>query len=421
MMYSQRILAGFLYVALLSSGAINAAECGPSGQTISIAGSTTVLQLAERWAEQYMVLCGDITVVVEGGGSSSGATRVCGGTSKDGGPVDIGDMSRDWLINEASPSSNGYLYRCIEGDRSRSAIQVPVALDGLSIAVDKNGTAASCLQKIGGLTPDQLRWIFTSYDSDQLRATGWDPESIPNSDGDESTHLWSELDARCSAVEIKLAGPNEGSGTFEYFHQTILVDLDAGETHPTDRPGGYFNSSDYKEVVAYIEAHDDAIAFFAYYLFLHDIDHLYAVPILNDEGDYVISSPESVADGTYNPLSRLIYMNLWNDAQSLENTRPFLQFGFSVNGTSLVNETGFVAIDESERELLLSSLPGEGKSFAVEVQDAEKDVYGSSAALSSDSQETSGGTPSRMVTMIFCRAAMILGLAILSYATMDFL
>lgn len=248
-------------MVLLSSKPIHASECGPSGQSIVLAGSTTVQQLAERWAESYMTACRDIIVTVEGGGSSSGATRVCGGTSKGGGPVDIGDMSRDWFVDEATPSSNGYLYRCIVGDQARSAIQMPVALDGLSIAVGKNGTAASCIQMLGGLSPDQLRWMFTNYDSDQLLATGWDPNSIPNSDGDESTHLWSELDARCSAVEIMISGPLPDSGTFEYFHQTILVDLDAGETHPNNRPNGYFNSSDYKEVVTYIEEHGDAIAF----------------------------------------------------------------------------------------------------------------------------------------------------------------
>ena len=149
---------------------------------------------------------------------------------------------------------------------------------------------------------------------------------------------------------------------------------------------------------------------------MNDIDHLYAVPILNDEEEYVISSPETVADGTYNPLSRLIYMNLWNDAKSLDNTRPFLQFAFSTNGTSLVQDTGLVAIDESERELLLSSLPAKGESFAIEVEATEKASKGSPTALSTKSQETSDSSPSWMKPANAFHAVMLMTLTLLPYA-----
>ena len=66
--------------------------------------------------------------------------------------------------------------------------------------------------------------------------------------------------------------------------------------------------------------------------------------IQNEDGDFVTPGADSVVDGTYNPLSRTIYMNLLNDPTVLANTVPFLQFGFSSDGTDIVSTTGYVPI-----------------------------------------------------------------------------
>ena len=340
-------------------------ECGPSGESFSIAGSSTVFPIAELWAQEYMKICPGITITVEAGGSGTGASRVCASDKNGGEPVDIGDMSRHWFEKEAIVAPNGYLYQCVFGEGGRSVIQVDVAIDGLSIAAAKNGTAAKCLEQVGGLTTDQLRWIYTNYGPDDLLATGWDASSITNSDGDENTHLWSEIDARCEATEIIIAGPDPLSGTFEYFLETILIDLDNGETFDPNRPKGYFNSTSDEDIVKYTEDDGAVVAFFGYAYFLKDSALLYAVPIKNDEGIFVVPTPETVSDGTYNPFSRRLFMNLLNEADSLDNTRPFIQFGFSLNGTALVSSTGYVAIDESERQLILETLPEEGESLFV--------------------------------------------------------
>lgn len=76
-------------------------NCGPNNGSFKIAGSSTVFPVAELWAGIYTVFCHTIDVVVNGGGSSVGACRVCGQCeAKHGdpipGPVDIGDMSRNW-------------------------------------------------------------------------------------------------------------------------------------------------------------------------------------------------------------------------------------------------------------------------------------------------------------------------------------
>lgn len=89
------------------------------------------------------------------------------------------------------------VYRCLMGDTTRRVIQVQVATDGLTLAVKKDGAADKCIKILGGLTMDQVRWMYSSLNEQELEATGtWDTSSIANSDGDPTTHKWNELDAQ---------------------------------------------------------------------------------------------------------------------------------------------------------------------------------------------------------------------------------
>lgn len=83
---------------------------------------------------------------------------------------------------------NGYLYNCVAGDQTRSAIQIGVAVDGISLPTKKNGTAHNCIHLLGGLTLDQLSWIYSNYTFDELLANGWDPEAVTNDDANPKTH-----------------------------------------------------------------------------------------------------------------------------------------------------------------------------------------------------------------------------------------
>jgi len=324
--------------------------CGPPGGTISIAGSSTVKPIAELWSEIYSTFC-DVEITVEGGGSSNGAGRVCGDEER-GMPVDIGDMSREWQDSEAT-SYKGFVYECLEGDVTRSAIQVDVAIDGLTVAVAHSGHAYECIQILGGLTTDQLRWIYSSYSDQELEDSGWDPQSVPNNDGDSLTHRWSELNEGCADIEIRIAGPDDASGTYEYFLETIMIDHDNGETFDILRPGfSYFNSEDDGLLVDYIFTYSEAISYFGYNYFYENQEALSSVPIRNSTGVFVAPTPETIGDGTYNPLARRIYMNLLNDAEVLQRTVPFLKFG--LKHPEVVVATGYVAVPEDKVDRMVA-------------------------------------------------------------------
>jgi ABC-type phosphate transport system substrate-binding protein len=116
-------------------------------------------------------------------------------------------MSREWKSAEAS-DVDGFLYDCVIG-KNMSIMQVPVALDGVTVVANLNGAASECIGILGGLSTDQLRWMFSVYTEDELNNTGWNASSITHSDGNSSTRLWNEIDNRCQIKEILIAGPGE--------------------------------------------------------------------------------------------------------------------------------------------------------------------------------------------------------------------
>jgi phosphate transport system substrate-binding protein len=345
-------------------------HCGPAGSSISIAGSSTVQPVATLWASIFSLYC-DVEIIVEGGGSSNGAGRVCGDESR-GTPVDIGDMSREWKDSEAI-QRDGYLYECLIGDTTRSAIQIDVAIDGLTVAVSHDGDASDCIKLLGGLTTDQLRWIFSSYDESELEATGWDPKNVPFSDGDPQTHKWSELNSECANKEIRIAGPDNQSGTYEYFVETTLTDFDNGETLDIFRSGlSYFDSEDDEVIVDYIFTYPEAIAYIGYSYYYENRASLESVPIQNSEGKFVKPDTETIGDGSYNPLARRIYMNLLNSADVLQNTIPLVDFGLEHPIT--VSVTGYVPIPTDQ---------------AVEMRETR--LYGNSVNSDNETGGLSGG------------------------------
>ena len=125
-----------------------------------------------------------------------------------------------------------------------------------------------------------------------------------------------------------------------------------------NRPNGYFNSKEDEDVVLYLEANPgDAIGYFGYAYYFENKEILAAVPIKNEAGEFVTPDSTTVGDGSYNPLARRIYMNLYNDDERLKITTPFIHFGMSEEGSELVARTGYVPIPEAEREEMLSRLP----------------------------------------------------------------
>lgn len=96
--------------------------------------------------------------------------------------------------------SNRYIASFTSTDEYTTySTQLHVGHSGIRIDAAAGGSAASCMEIMGGLTTDQLRWIYSDLSMSELKGFKWDQNSVPFSDGDDSTHLWSELNENCTA------------------------------------------------------------------------------------------------------------------------------------------------------------------------------------------------------------------------------
>lgn len=87
-----------------------------------------------------------------------------------------------------------------------------------------------CIQKLAsaGMSIDTLRWVYSNYDEAQLVASGWNSSSILNSDGDDSTHLWSEIDPECPEEEIALSALTDEDWRHDFVFGKIFAEKDTG-------------------------------------------------------------------------------------------------------------------------------------------------------------------------------------------------
>ena len=323
-------------------------------QTITIAGSTTVQPIAIAWGAAYYAQCG-ATVTVQGGGSSSGAQRVCRVTTA-GTAVDIGAMSRAWRSTEATAGNPGYKYQCVIGTMPK-VVQIDVAIDSLVVILKKNSLPDLCISALGGLTFAQLRWIFSSYTTTQLINLGMPPSALPFNDNIDGTHLYSELNSNCPATEIKLVGPSSVFDTYTDFLETILTGTGEMFATSTTRPAGAAYSELTSDTATINAVRNDptgaTIGFVSYNAYRTAMTTVSAVSLRNLSPLFVAPTTTTITAGTY-PLSRRIYMNVL--FSTIAKTKAFIQYGMSAMGTANVIAQGFSPLPTSARVTMVARL-----------------------------------------------------------------
>ncbi len=142
---------------------------------LQIAGSTTVLPVAEECARVFMEMNPGSRIFVSGGGSSHGVQAVADGT------VDIGCASRDLKSSET--------------DAHPDLVTHAVAKDGVAVIVHQSNPVTD-------LTMEQLQGIYTG--------------TITN---------WKDVGGTDS--EIMVVTREEGSGTRDCFEQAVMKPIKA--------------------------------------------------------------------------------------------------------------------------------------------------------------------------------------------------
>ncbi|MBC7081832.1 MAG: phosphate ABC transporter substrate-binding protein [Thermoplasmatales archaeon] len=171
---------------LLVCIAIILAGCIGGKTSISIAGSTTVLPIAQKCAERYMQLHPDAEIIVSGGGSSMGIKNVGDGI------VDIGMASRD--LKESEKTAYPGL------------VKHTIALDGIAIIVHPSNPLIE-------LTSEQLKGIYNGT-YNRWENFGWSGEIVAigrDTASGTGEFFWEHIMKKENFTSSMLALPSNGA------------------------------------------------------------------------------------------------------------------------------------------------------------------------------------------------------------------
>ena len=293
--------AVFILMFLLAAGCggpTEPANGGLSG-TVRVDGSSTVFPITEAMAEEFRKVEPAVRVTVGISGTGGGFKRFTVGET------DISDASRPIDPSEAEVAKqNGIEY-----------IELPVAFDGLSVLVNpKNDFVSS-------LTVAELKRI-------------WEPES--------KVSRWSDIRPAWPNREIHLYGAGTDSGTFDYFTQAI------NGREKASRPD-FSASEDDNVLVQGISGDTDALGYFGFAYYASNRERLKLVAVDGGDGP-VLPSTATILDGTYQPLSRPIFIYVNTKAAARPEVQAFVRF-YLTQAKNLVEQVGYVPLPDQVYEL----------------------------------------------------------------------
>ncbi len=291
-----------LVVGLAVATALVLTGCGSSGGKVRVDGSSTVYLLTAVAAEDFQQAQPGIPVTVGSSGTGGGFARFCRGET------DANNASRKIKEIEAEDCArNGVEYA-----------QLSVAVDALTVVVNKNNDWATCL------TLEQL-------------AAMWAPDSTVNN--------WNQIDPTFPDVPLRLFGPGTDSGTFDYF--TDVVNGEEGASRTDFTP-----SEDDNVTVQGVVGSPGGLGYFGFTYYEENADQLRAVEI--DSGDGCVApSAETAQDGTYTPMARPLFVYPSVQALTRPEVRDFFTY-YVNNDASIAEGADYIPLNEEQSAQLVS-------------------------------------------------------------------
>ncbi|WP_298976871.1 PstS family phosphate ABC transporter substrate-binding protein [uncultured Thermosynechococcus sp.] len=290
-------------IAAISSTVIPAAFSQQSAPVVRIDGSSTVYPVTEVAAEQFQKQQGGkIRVTVGISGTGGGFKKFCRGET------DISNASRPILAKEMEEcKKNNIQY-----------IELPVAYDALTVVVNPQNTWTK------SLTVAELKKV-------------WEPDSKINN--------WNQIRSEFPNLPLKLFGAGADSGTFDYFTEAIVGKAKASRKD-------YTASEDDNVLVQGVSRERGALGYFGYAYYAENKNKLKAVAIDNGRGP-VMPSEKTVLDGTYQPLSRPIFIYVNANSAKRPEVRQFVSYYLS-NGPAIVKKSKYVPLPSSAYKAILA-------------------------------------------------------------------
>jgi len=272
----------------------------PQKKIIKIDGSSTVYPITEAVAEEFQIeKKTKVTVGISGTGG--GFKKFCRGET------DIQNASRPILKKE--------MEACKEA--GVQFIELPVAYDGLTVVINKNNDF------VKSLSVEELKKI-------------WEPAA------QGKIKSWKQVNATFPDTPLKLFGAGSDSGTFDYFTEAIVGKAKSSR-------GDFTASEDDNVLVQGVNSDKGGLGYFGFAYFEENQDKLRAVPIVAKKGAPAVSpSFETVKNGTYQPLSRPIFIYVNATAAAFKpEVKAFIDF-YLQNAPTLVKEVKYIPLPANE-------------------------------------------------------------------------
>ncbi len=282
-------------------------EKGKIGKAvIKIDGSSTVFPITQAVAEEFQIEKGGrVTVGVSGTGG--GFKKFCRGETA------LSGASRPIKPTEVEMCKKAGI----------DFIELPIAYDGIAVVVNKAN------DWVDHLTTDELKVM-------------WSPEA------EDTITKWSDIRNGWPDKGLQLLGPGVDSGTYDYFTKAIV-----GTEHSSR--GDFAPNEDDNVLVHGVSTDEGALGYFGYAYYIENKDKLRLIPIHDGNEDNgagaIAPSPESVANGTYQPLSRPIFMYVSTKAMDRSEVSAFVDFYLN-QGRALVAEVGYIPLPDAAYELV---------------------------------------------------------------------
>lgn len=292
-------LVSAVLLALLIGGCGQKSESGDTGSDkfiIQNAGSDTMVNIAQAWAEQYAAVNPSVSVEVSGGGSGTGIAALENGT------VDIANCSRQMKPAEIELAKQ---------NTGKDPVKFIVGYDALAVYVHKDNP-------LNEITIEQLADIYGEGGG----TTKWSQLGIEN--------------AECSSDEIIRISRQSNSGTFYYFRESLLGKSRDFKLGSRDLHGS-------KDVVELVGKTPCAIGYSG---MGYATDHVKMLNIAAKIGDKAYHpSIETALDGTY-PIARPLYMYFLGEPAG--PAKEYLDWILSDAGQKIVKESGYVPVPQKE-------------------------------------------------------------------------
>ena len=275
--------------------------------TIRIDGSSTVYPITEAVAEDFQIAKrGKARVTVGISGTGGGFKKFCRGE------VDITNASRPIMQKEMDKCKKAGI----------EYVEMPVAFDALTVVIHpKNNWSKT-------ITVAELKKM-------------WGPAA------QNKINSWNQINPAWPNAKFKLYGAGADSGTFDYFTEAIV-----GKSKSSR--GDFTASEDDNVLVQGVSRDKNGLAFFGFAYYVENKKKLKAVAIDAGNGG-VLPSYETVANGTYQPLSRPIFIYVSVKAAKRPEVRDLIDF-YMTKGPALVEEVKYFPLPKAVYSLNLENL-----------------------------------------------------------------